>query len=730
MAALFADDGVFRWGAGNPGANILDNSDATFLTGPAAVESWLRTDAGSMDGLKLGSLHALINDQPVVSLSADGRSAKGRWHSLKFLGDGAGKTRIEGGIMQNEYVLTTSAGHGNRWKIKLLRYYPLFAGNYKKGWENVGGNSLPVVPFHFTADGAGEAILSPYKPHNGSKVASRHTELGIDELKYRVTMLNDEDEVRNLQHICGHYVDRRMWPDVVDLFASDGIVSFDGRGSAPGAAGIQSALDRMGPEGLTRGILNDHPIYQTLVEISPDGLEATSRGLEIGMIGDSIAKTAEWQFCVFRHKYIKDAASGIWKIKELAYTRVMVANYTSGWAFGGTLPPKATPSAPPPFLDVLGHVSDVARKPTDWQPSWREDSNSTETLLADIQRRLARSAAFDETENVSSAYGYYADDIRCIDFATLHADKGFKMSPGVGWYHSPQRIGQACIARYGNQSSGAAPLRASIPFHWRVQPVILVSHDGRSATMRVRNLQIGTSKGGTGAFPGFNGGMYHDQFVLEEKNGVVRRKLWCLTIDEFYWQSGGWSSGWAGVNSTALGRRQSGIGGYIADVSITDPKMHPREVGFMGGPPPTVRWPDIQRVWWSFRNPVSGRVPESYWPGCVPCRTARPEWQLTANGYQEPATGPTLVTAKAQGTNVTVTVAGGPDEPVTGLVQLRKGNRSSNLMGEVVLSSANEIVTFAVPPGDLRSGANELAVYFLGSGRLQPGKATVVVTVP
>ncbi|KAK5655768.1 hypothetical protein OQA88_5306 [Cercophora sp. LCS_1] len=726
MGALFAGDGVLRWGQGKPGADILSSSDMVEFIGPNAIANFLRSDAGNMDGIKPGSLHALINDMPVITLAADGKSARGRWHYLRFLGDGAGQTKIQGGIMENRYVLRSAgAGKGDRWLIQFLRYYPLFEGSYRTGWRNVGNNSLPIIPYHFTPDQAGIPIPT------GQNISPASAALTVDELKFRISRLNDEDDVRNLNHAAGHYVDRRMWPDVVDLFAVNGTVAVDGRVSAPGAAGIQATLERMGPAGLTRGILNDHPIYQTTVEVSPSGLSATSRGLEIGMIGDSNAKTAEWQFCVFNHHFVKDPATNIWKIQQLSYTRLVVANYTAGWATGGILAPRNI--TVPPFPNLLGLVSNTTQKPEDWIPTWRENTNSTETLLLELQRRLSRSTAWDETENISSAYGWWIDDVSCWNLANIHASKGFKLSPGVGWYRTPERIGGACAARYGN-GTGAA--RGSIPFHWRTQPVILVSEDGKSATTRIRNLQIGTSKGNPG---GFNGGMYHDQFVLEEKDGVARRKLWSLTIDEFYWNSGSWASGWAGVNSTALGRRtvghgfyrrQQGIGGFVADVSLTDPGHGPREVGFMGGPPPTVRWPDIQRMWWAYRNPVSGRLPESYWPGCVPCK-AKPDWALTANGFQEPATGPTKVTAKAQGLSIVVEVEGGPDEPVRGVVQLRKGNRSSNLMGEVELSgSGEEMVVFSVARDALAPGENELAVFFLGSDRLNPGRASVAVNVP
>jgi len=735
MAALFADDGILRWGQGKPGANLLANSDAIDSKGSAAIEKFLKTEAGDMDGIKPGSLHALINDMPLVTLSGDGKTAKGRYHSIQLLGDGKGNSKIQGGLMENEYVLATTS-KGDVWKIKLLRYFPQYIGDYKKGWINVGNNSLPIVPYHYTAESAGTPILLPDSARNQSSTVAP---LSFEELQYRITRLNDEDEVRNLQHTSGHYEDRRMWPEVADLFAPDGDVSSDGK-----IISLESSFAAMGPAGLTKGILNDHPIFQMTVEISPDGLSAIARGLAIGMVGDSNAKTAEWRFLTFRHQYAKDPNTNIWKIKRSVLVPRLYASYSSGWAHGGTLQARTASDPPPPFLNLLGHLSSTSQRPQDWQPLWREESNANSTNLHDLQRRLKRSTAWDESENVSSAYGYYTDDVRCVAFATLHADKGFKESPGVGWYRTPERIAKACQNRYGEGTNNSV-LRSSVPIHLRLQPVILVSQDGRSSTSRIRNLQIGTGKGTaarnfTGS-NGFNGGMYHDQFVLEEKNGVARRKLWSLVIDEFYWNSGSWTAGWAGVTPAAqkmrrgeerasLERRQQGIDGYIADLSLKDAAMGPREIGFNGGPPPTVRWPDIQRMWWAFRNPVSGRVPDSYWPGCVPCQ-ARPSWNLTANGYQEPATGPTLVSATVDGLRVTATVTGGPGEPVAGVVQLRRGNRSGNMIGEVRLteSGGNKAVFSVQLDGSFVSGPTPLDIFFLGSDRLQPGKARVMLNV-
>jgi len=759
MASFFADNGVFRWGSGK-GSNILDDSDATSIVGPAAVETWLRNDSGKMDGIQPGSMNAMINEMPLVTLSSDGKTAKGRWHCLRYMGDGVGGSRIEGGIFENQYTLV-----GERWKISLLRYYPLYAGNYRDGWKNVEGKALPIVPYHYTPDEAGIPILNLDQATTNStrptkRVTTTTASLDSDELVYRISQLNEEDEVRNLVHSTGYYVDQRMWPDVLDLFTPDGTITVDNNTSPAGRSGLQQVLDRMGPEGITKGILNDHPIYQTTVQMGADGLSAVARGLEIGMIGDSNARTAQWQFCTFRHTLVRDPDTAIWKIAKLNYSRLIFADYAIGWEKGGLLAPKPFPPGPTPpefLVSILNLSSSAPRRPVNWRPLLREGVHPTSSLLPDLERRLLRSAAFDETEHISSAYGHYIDDVRCNLFAELHAQGGFKSSPGIGWYRGPSRIATACSTRYGpNTSSLSPPPRASIPFHWRIQPVILVSHDGKSSTLRSRNLQTGTGQNSTAGFSnlaGINGGIYHDQFVLEKANSTTRRKIWCLTIDEFYWSSGSWGTGWANVNRTSSISKREPASGYLEprqmgsldnfppDLSIKDPKFGNRYQGFMGGPPPSISWPNILQMWWEYRNPVTGRVPASYWgPGCVPCRNGiRPEWALTENGYEEPSTGPTVITVNAtisrstteEGRDVVIvitSVKSGPEEQVWGYVELRKGNRSANLMGETLLDNEG-VATFVVPKGDLTPGANALAVYYAGNDRVKPGKGVVVVNI-
>ncbi|KAK4462381.1 hypothetical protein QBC42DRAFT_176246 [Cladorrhinum samala] len=731
MASLFSENGILRWGSN---ADPLSDSAATTAPGPEAIESWLREDAGRMDGIKPGSFHVLINDMPMISLSDDGRTAKGRWMAMKLLGDGSGGTRIEGGIFENQY-----SKDKERWGISLLRFYPIYHGNYEDGWRNAGPNgSVPIIPYHFTAEQAGLSLLSPDGPQAlDSKVEPGPSpSSALEELEYRIARLNEEDSVRNLVHAMGYQVDRRLWSEVTSLFAPNGTITVDGiPSSPPGPTGLLSALTSdMGPAGLPNGTLNEHPIFGTIVSLSPDLLSATARGLEIGLIGSHPDKTAQWRFRTFHHALVKSPTTGIWQIRSLNYTSLSTANYSSGWGFGGA----SSSSSPPPFIPPSSPSGFL--RPSSWSPFSPSPSPSPSNIsTSSLLRSLSRSSAYDESESTCSAYGNYADDILCGSFALLHSTRGFKLSPGVGWYQTPSKISLACSLRYYSSNASfydpptANRLRSSVPLHWRLQPVILVSQDGRSATLRTRLLQAGTSK--TAGSSGWNGGMYHDQLVLEDN----RRKLWCLTIDEMYWTSRNWTTGWANVtrpdadhiDKNNKNNNNNGsstvIGGSKPDVDVLDPALHVREEGFNGGPGKTVQWPGVQRMWWPYRNLVTGNASEDYWgPGCVPCRGARPDWLLTANGYQEPPTGPTEVRARfAAGGKVEVTVLGGPEETAAGgVVQLRADGEAE---GAGLISSgivgADGTVTLELAPGKLSEDkTSSLAVYYLGNERLQPGK--------
>ncbi len=227
VGGLFAPDGSFVFdGLIKPGQTAK---------GPAAIAAFLRNRyGGGYEGIKADGLSTMMIEAPVVNLSRDGNSANVRWEAWIFHGAG-GKARVEGGMFENEYVR-----EGGVWKIATAHYFPEFDGAYETGWTNWGGGQLPVVPRHYTAD-------TRRRPHSASSRRRACHQGHAGGARHASTVLNDEDRIRNLQSAFGFYQDRKMWDDVVDLFADNGVVEVGGQGVWRGKAGMRRWLETHGP---------------------------------------------------------------------------------------------------------------------------------------------------------------------------------------------------------------------------------------------------------------------------------------------------------------------------------------------------------------------------------------------------------------------------------------------------------------------------------------------------
>ncbi len=660
VGALFATDGSF----------VFDGmiKPAETAKGPVAIASFLRTRyGGGHEGVKADDLSSMMIDAPVLNLAADGGSAKVRWQAIIFHGHGD-KARIEGGVFENDYVRQAGV-----WKIATAHYFPQYDGPYEDGWINWGGGDLPVVPKHFDPTTAG----IPIAPATGTAPATKAT---LAALQKRVDTLNDEDRVRNLQSAYGYYADRKMWDDVVDLFAKNGVVEIGGQGIWRGPAGVRRWLESIGSAGLRHGQLNDRLQNDVTVTIAPGGNEAFARGIELGMLGEADQEKGWWEVATFHTRFVKE--DGVWKIRELRRFPLMKTDIFQGWGrsrivdavpAGANAPdapvPAADAAAPgltmPAFLGVhpvtgkavkaAGSAKMVA---TGVLTGAIAAGKSTPVTLDEARRRLARSAAWDGATNVSAAYGYYVDDSDNAGWANVMASKGFKETPFQGYHIGRDRLIAARVRGPGPEK------QAGISYHWLIQPVVLVSEDGRSSTGRFKLFQPRTGKtvGKAGDFfaAAFWGGMYNDRYVLED--GVWR--IWELTLDEPYitpvaWKDGVWAKAKDPAPRTPAPRaaapapaapvaqgaaaaaapapRPAAAGNAAVDVTLAS--IGKREEHFQGGTGEQWQWPTILPMWFTYTNPVSGRVPELHQPDCVPC-ALRPELRLDRNGYQEPPDAP------------------------------------------------------------------------------------------
>ena len=655
MAELFARDGTYISGDGE-------------ARGRKAIAAYLTAhEGGGHPGLLPGEVHTQLIEEPLVNLSVDGESASGRWYGLFLLGDARGNASFQGGVFENQYVR-----EDGRWKISVLHFHPQYAGTYEAGWTNWKGQNLPIVPFHFTADEAGIPIPAPV----GAAPASKASLAGLEE---RIAVMNDESLVRNLQAAYGYYVDRRMWDDATDLFTVDGVYEAGGIGVYAGPNGVRRALERMGPAGLTHGVLNDRLQFDTTVSIAPGRREAHVRGIELGMLGDADKGEAYWEIAVFDNRFVKE--DGLWKVREMRVFPLLRADYDKGWGKSRlveTVPAGAlAPDSPLPAADAGAQdrliPAFITRHPVTGRgvsapagqrfvatqpltastpaPKARPASPDMATRLADATRRLKVATAYDGAENVSTAYGEYADDFQWPQLAAIFGRTGTKQIPFAGYYTGADRIAHALYLEYGDPVT----TRANIAFHWRIQPVIVVAPDGRSARLRTYLFHPNTAKERPGTL---FGAMYPDDHLILE-DGIWR--LWNLSLDEPYFEMPDWKSGWSGAKDRPAGQSAPGaapprapvdpnapprprryigaalVAEYRPDVPITD--LGVRQEHYRGGTGETWEWPKILPMWWGYRNPVSGRTPDLFLPDCVPCDHS-PEMSMTRHGYLLPSTDP------------------------------------------------------------------------------------------
>ena len=155
--------------------------------------------------------------QPVVTLAADGQSGKGRWHIMAMLGGYGTSASWAGGVYENQYVRENGV-----WKFKEVRYLPQYSGRYENpGWTaDAPADAIPFrrVARRQTDPRRARSLRAPSTATTTPTLAALATRMA--DLAARAQRLSDEIEVTNLQHAYGYYVDRKMWDDVADLFAS------------------------------------------------------------------------------------------------------------------------------------------------------------------------------------------------------------------------------------------------------------------------------------------------------------------------------------------------------------------------------------------------------------------------------------------------------------------------------------------------------------------------------
>ena len=609
FADLFADTGIGHYAQGS-----LDREGIRAL--------FLKEVGQGRLGLADGRIYPHISMQPVVTLAADGQSGKGRWHIMAMLGAYERSASWAGGVYENQYVRENGV-----WKFKEVRYLPQYSGRYEEpGWKATN----EPAPFHFDASRVGKPILDLPAP-TASRASSPQTVATLArrmaDLAARAERLSDEIEVTNLQHAYGYYVDRKMWDDVAELFATDGTMELGLSGVYAGRTSIRRGLNAFGPAGLAEGEINDHIHLQTIVTVLPDGppapggsggasRTARARGTELGMTGPPSPHGfgAVWSQSIYENEFVKKEgkSGGVWQFKAMHVYPRFIVDAGKGWAkdaqpapgpsreFPPDRPPSETYEVYPRFHIAPFHFNHpVTGRPPQYPEGTKapapvvasgfsrtssvpvKAAAALASLLEATERSVERSKAYHASENLATAYGYYIDEFAWDETADIFSRDGWKELSYVGAYVGRERIRQSLKLRYPNPKSPNF-----LTLHQVVQPVIHVSADGRSAKIRARLFQLGGPAGGEGSWLS---GIYENTSV--DEGGTW--KLSGMDLD-YIWTApsrGGW-------------------------VRVTTPPTAPQVAMAREFPPDrplrgsiAAPFPRVHVVPFHYKNPVSGRTP-------------------------------------------------------------------------------------------------------------------------
>jgi len=507
-----------------------------------------------------------------------------------------------GGVYENQYVRENGV-----WKFKDVRYLPQYSGRYEDpGWT---GTKEPA-PFHYKPEdvgsvvGAGSVVEAAFRqPMKLNDLATRMADLSA-----RAQRLGDEIDVTNLQHSYGYYVDRKMWDDVADLFANDGTMEMGLQGVYAGPKSIRRGLNAAGPAGLAEGELNDHVHLQTIVTVEPDGRTARARGTDIGMTG-KVGQQGLWSQAIYENVFVKQ--DGVWKFKTMHFYPRFIVDAEKGWAKDAQPAPGPSREFPPdkPSTETYGVYPAFSIAPlhfnhpvTGRPPHYPDGSTvapppapaaapraatpaktaaAIETLLAATELSVARSQAYQASENLATAYGYYIDEFMWDATADLFSRDGWKELAYVGTYAGRERVRESMKRRYPNPKSPNF-----LTVHQVVQPVIHVAADGKSAKIRTRLFQMGGAANAEGSWLI---GIYENTTVLED--GAW--KLSGMDLD-YTWQ-GAKRGGWVNVKTPANPPEPALRREFPPDRALRGPVAPP--------------FPKIETVPFHYKNPVSGRLP-------------------------------------------------------------------------------------------------------------------------
>jgi hypothetical protein len=337
----------------------LEIGPSGVFVGKARVKEYL-SSLGE-EGPQEGRLIDQMQLQPVIHIAPDGKTARGRWHSLVMAGQYKAKAYWGSVIYENEYRKEEGV-----WKIARLHGYNIMFSDYAKGWAN---NAVPSIaptpapvpdlpsstehssypekflaPIHYENPVTGAADYPDFAESISSSLPPENLSQALDGLKLRLERLEDVQSIERLQHIYGYYLDKQQWDNLADLFAEDGSIEVALRGVYVGKKRVRDNLNLYGEQGIHHGVLHNHIQLQAVIHVAADGRTARARARALSMLG-TYGKTGVWGASVYENEYIKQ--DGIWRFKRDHLYTTMFTTYNEGWAAAPRPAPGISKDNPP-----------------------------------------------------------------------------------------------------------------------------------------------------------------------------------------------------------------------------------------------------------------------------------------------------------------------------------------------------------------------------------------------
>lgn len=512
-------------------------------------------------GLQPQQLREHLQLQPVITLSADGMSASGRWRLLGLLGQYQQYARWQTGPYETAYRKENGV-----WKISKLHWKEDFTVSFVGGWKtkmeltNVADRQLPTpdAPPSFPYEPWPAVSLLPYhfenpvtKPQSvpvalpAIETTLEAAQSRLAELQQSTQMLEDERDIEILQRTYGYFVDKNLWVQIRDLFARNGTLEIGGRGIFVGQDRALEYLQWLGEP--VQGRLYDHTQMQGIVDVSPDGLTAKGRWRALVFGGDD-QRSSIFGDCIYENEYIKE--DGVWKIARLYSYFIMYTDMANGWeklAWPNTRPEAVLPPDLPPTV-VYDMYPGVITAPYHYEnpvtgapvypsaPTADLSGSSVSelaSLAAELNQRIALLDDVQQVERLQNAFGYYFDARNWEEAGAMFTSSATMERGQRGVYVGKERVNQS-LSLYGEPGLHAGNVHQNIYY----QNAIHVAPDGQSAQARFRTLNL---YGDYNSAATLGGGVFENTYVKE--NGV-----WKIQSDHLYTTfiadyDGGWSHG-------------------------------------------------------------------------------------------------------------------------------------------------------------------------------------------